>query len=183
MRHALACGQRKASREKLTGSVVRPGQSAAAADWGKYVIRRYRAPASQLVPWLICSAVFILIGLSVLTQPSHRVGVGGVILAVLAGGVGCVGAALRLTTNVTLTPLEISYRYNFRRRAIPWASVESFRVAPAPGWGNWSCVVVDMRLRGGVRLPVVGTRRYVRRIMAELEAYRAGLAALPLTET
>jgi hypothetical protein len=107
----------------VIGDVMPPRATAPWPDWGKYVIRRYRVPASQLVPWLICSAVFVLIGVSVLTQPLHRVGVGGVIVAVLAGGVGCVGAALRLTIDVMLTPAEISYRTNFRRRTIPWASV------------------------------------------------------------
>jgi hypothetical protein len=144
------------------------------------VIRRYRVPASQLAPWLICSAVFVLIGLSVLTQPLHQVGIGGVIVAIMAGAIGCAGAALRLTVDVTLTPVEISYRYNFRRRAIPWASVESFRVGRAPG-SSWSCVVVDVRVGDSVRLPVAGTRRYVSRIIAEFEAYRVGLGAQPLT--
>lgn len=166
---------------RLTGSVGRPGSLAQSEIGGERVSRRYRAPVSQLVAWLVCSAVFILIGLSVLTQPLHRVGVGGVIVAVLAFAVGCLGAALRLTTAVTLTPVEISYRYNFRRRAIPWASVESFRVGPAPGWGSWSCVVADVTGRGGVRIPLVGSRRYVQRIMGELEAYRAGLGTVPLT--
>ena len=129
------------------------------------------------MPWLICSAVFILIGLGGLTQPLHRQGAGGVIVAGLAVGVGCAGAALRLTTDVTLTPLEISYRYNFRRRTISWASVESFRVGPTPGWGNWSCVVVDVRRRGSVRIPIVGRLPYVQRIMGEIVAYRAGLGA------
>jgi len=145
------------------------------------VIRRYRVPPSQLVPWLICSAVFVLIGLSVLTQPWQRVGVGGVIMAILAFGVGFGGAALRLTVDVTLTPAEISYRYNFRRRAIPWTSVESFRVGSAPGSGSWPCVVVDVRPTGSARLPVAGTQRYVRRMIAEFEAYRAALGAQSLT--
>jgi len=144
--------------------------------------RHYRTPAGQLVAWLICSAVFVLIGLSVLSQPSHKVGAGGVIVAVLAFAVGCVGAALRLTTDVKLTPAEISYRSNFRRRTIPWASVESIRVGRAPGFGSWSCVVVDVIERGGVRLPVAGSRDYVERVMGELEAYRAGLGTLPLTK-
>lgn len=123
-----------------------------------------------------------MIGLGVATQPLHRAGAGGVIVGVVVGGIGCAGAALRLTTDVTLTPLAISYRYNFRRRAIPWASVESFRVGAASGRGGWSCVVVNTRLGDNVRLPVAGTKRYVRRIIGELEAYRAGLG-LPLAES
>lgn len=148
-------------------------------DGGEGVSRRYRVPASQLVPWLIVSSVFVLIGLSVLSQPLHQVGIGGVVVAVLAFVMGCAGAALRLTTDVTLTPTDISYRYNFRRRAIPWTLVESFRVEPAPGWGSWSCIVVDVRQRGGVRVPVVGSKRYVQQVIAEFEAYRAGLGAVP----
>jgi hypothetical protein len=132
------------------------------------------------VPWLICSAVFILIGLSVLAEPMRQVGgVSGVIVGVLTLVLGCAGAALRLTTDVTLTPAEISYRYNFRRRAIAWASVESFRVGPAPGWGSWLCVVVDLRQGSDVRIPVAGSRRYVQRIMGEIEAYRAALVRQP----
>lgn len=125
--------------------------------------------------------MFVLIGLSLLTQPLHRVGVGDVIVAVLTAGVGCTGAALRLTVDVTLMPEGISYRYNFRRRAIPWGSVEWFRVGSAPGWGSWSCVVVGLRMGESVRLPIAGTRRYVLRIVAEFEAYRAGLGAGQLT--
>lgn len=134
--------------------------------------RRYRVPASQLVPWLIVSAGFIMIGLSVLTQPLHQVGPGGVVAAAVALAVGCVGAALRLTVDVTLTPAGISYRYNFRRRAIPWASIDSFRIAPAPGWGSWWCIAVDVQQRGDIRIPVAGSRRYVQRVISELEAYR-----------
>lgn len=134
------------------------------------------------MPWLICSSAFIVIGLGVLTQPPRHVGAGGVIVAVLAGGVGCVGAASRLTTHATLTPSGISYRYNFRGRTISWASVESFRIAPAPGWGNWSCIEVNTRLAGSVRLPIAGTQRYLRRVLGELDAYRAG-RALPLAES
>jgi len=131
---------------------------------------------------LIVSAVFILIGLSVLSQPLHKVGAGGAVVAALAFAVGCVGAALRLTIDVTLTPDEISYRYNFRRRTIRWTSVESFRVGPAPGWGSWSCIVVEVRQRGGVRIPVVGSRRYVQRVLGEFEEYCAGLGTVPSTK-
>jgi hypothetical protein len=109
---------------------------------GECVSRRYRTPPGQLAAALIVSAGFILIGLSTLSQPLHA---GDVFVAVLLVVLGCVGAALRLTIHVTLTPDEISYRYNFRRRTIPWMSVESFRVGPAPGWGSWSCIVVEVR--------------------------------------
>lgn len=150
---------------------------------GCAMIRRYRVPVTQLVPWLICSAVFVLIGLGVATQPLHAAGVGGVIVGILVAAFGCVGAALRLTTYVALMPTEISYRLNFRRKTIPWASVESLRIGHAPGLGSWSCIVVNMKHGGGLRLPVVGSRHYVERVLGEFEAYRAELREQPLTTT
>lgn len=141
------------------------------------MIRRYRVPAGQLVPALMASALFLLIGLSALAQPWRQVGVGGVIIAVLAGGAGCLGAVTALTTQVTLTPAEISYRSNLRVGTIPWASAASFRVGRARAWGNWSCVVVDVTGRGDVRIPIAGSRQHVERIIGEIEAYRAGLGA------
>ncbi len=140
-------------------------------------IRRYRVPASQLVPALVCAALFLLVGLSALAEPWRQVGAGGLVMAVLAGGVGVLAGALALTTQVTLAPAEISYRSNLRHRTIPWESAASFRVGRARSWGHWSCVVVDVGGGGDVRIPVAGSRRYVERIIGEIEAYRAGLSA------
>jgi len=141
------------------------------------VIRRYRVPAGQLVPALIGAALFLLVGLGGLGQPWSQIGAGGVVVAFLAAGAGVVAAAIVLTTQVTLSPAEISYRSNLRRRTIPWASAASFRVGRARSWGNWSCVVVDVRDGGEVRIPVAGSRKYVERVIGEIEAYRAGIGA------
>jgi hypothetical protein len=141
------------------------------------------------VPALIVNAVFVLIGLSALSEPWREVGIGGAIVAILSGVAGWVGAVCVLAINVTLTPAEITYRHNFRRplilcerrRWIPWPSVDAFRVGIAPGWLRWSCVVVELRSAGSVRRPVAGTRRHVCRVIAYFEAYRARLDAEPLT--
>lgn len=122
-------------------------------------------------------ALFILVALGAAAQPWRQVGAGGVIIAVLAGGAGCVAVAMALTTQVTLTPAEISYRANLRRSAIPWAAVRSFRVGRARAWGTWSCIVVEVSGRGDVRIPITGSRPYVERVLGEVEAYRAGLGA------
>jgi hypothetical protein len=141
------------------------------------VTRRYRVPAGQLVPALAGAGLFLLVGFGALSEPWSKVGAGGAIIAVLTFAAGGLTAALALTTQVTLTRDEISYRSNLRSHAIPWASVASFRVGRAPGWGNWSCVMVNVSGRGDVRIPIAGSRRYVRRVIGELEAYRAGLGA------
>ena len=82
------------------------------------MIRRFRVPASQLVLALMDAALLLLVGLSALTEPWRKVGVGDVIMPVLAGGAGVYAAAVALTTHVTLTPAEISYRANHRSAAI-----------------------------------------------------------------
>jgi hypothetical protein len=138
------------------------------------VSRRYRVPAGQLVVTLMASGVFVLIGVSMLAQP-RGTGPGGAAVAVLCVVIGCAVVVLRLTTDVTVTPAGISYRANFRRRAIPWASVGSLGVGPAPR--GWKCIVVGVNQAGEVRIPVAGSRRYVQRVLGEIEAYRAGLGA------
>jgi hypothetical protein len=139
------------------------------------VIRHYRVPPGQLVPALAGAALFLLVGLGGLTQPLHKVGAGGLIVAVLAVAAGCLAAALALTTQATLTPAGIRYRANLRSGTVPWASAASFRIGRARSWGNWSCVVVSVSGRGDVRLPITGSRAYVERAISEIEAYSAAL--------
>ena len=91
---------------------------------GLDVTRRYRVTVGQLVPALMGGGLFILVALGAAAQPWRQVGAGGVIIAVLAGGAGCVAATMALTTQVTLTPAEISYRASLRRGAIGRTSSE-----------------------------------------------------------
>lgn len=57
-------------------------------------------------------------------------------------------AAAVATTFAEVTPAGLVYRYNFRRKMIPWASIESFRIARGPGTGLWSALVVELRGTG-----------------------------------
>jgi hypothetical protein len=138
-------------------------------------------PAGQLVPALVGAGLFLLIGLGAFSQPSSSVGVGGVIVAVLACGAGLLAAALALTTHATLTPAAIEYRSNLRSGTIPWMSASSFSVGRARSWGNWSTVVVHVTGRGDVRIPITGSRSYVERAIGEIKEYRAGLDTVSMS--
>jgi hypothetical protein len=147
------------------------------------VVRRYGMHAIQIVPALMLAALLLFMVLGPLSESRRQVGVGGVVVAVLvAAGIVLVPVWV-LTTHVTLTPAEISYRGNFRSGTIPWTSVESVRVGRQSGRSALWCVVVEVRFLGSVQLPVAGPKRYVHGKVTEFEAYRAWLSAQPPTTT
>jgi hypothetical protein len=83
-----------------------------------------------------------------------------------------------VTTVTEMTRAGLTFRYNLRRKTIPWASVEAFRVARGRGTGLWWSLMVEVRGSEPVLVgSVVGTQRYVRRVIAEMEEFRAKAAA------
>jgi hypothetical protein len=138
------------------------------------VVRRYRSRA-LLALQLICAGGFALLGIAALlpapgTDTAEHV-IGGMALAFgLAVGAACV------TNVVMLTPAGITYRYNFRRRTIPWNTVESFSISPMPRAPLWSTVRVELRPSGYAHTKgAYGTKRYARRLISHFEAYREQL--------
>lgn len=76
----------------------------------------------------------------------------------------------------------VYYRY-LRRKTIPWASIASFLVGRARGgssWSSWSTLVVELSVSGQVVVgSLVGTRRFVEHVIAEIDEFRAELAPSP----
>lgn len=69
-------------------------------------------------------------------------------------------------------------RQTFRRTTIPWDAVESFKVAPVPRNRAWRTIEVELRPLGHAYLSTVaGSARYIQRIIAEFEEYRAAAEA------
>ena len=88
---------------------------------------------------------------------------------------GALAAAVS-TNAAELTAAGLAYRFNFRRKLIPWTSIESFRIARGPGTGPWSGLVVQLSDGNSVLVSsVVGTKRYVEHVIAETEAFRMHL--------
>jgi hypothetical protein len=134
--------------------------------------RRYRS-AIPLTGGSIGAFGFFVIGISmVFSGLGQDIGetVIGVPVVALAGFLGF-GVA---TTVTELTPAALTFRYNLRRKTIPWASVEAFRVARGRGTGLWWSLMVEVRGSEPVLVgSVVGTERYVRRVIDEMEEFRA----------
>ena len=134
--------------------------------------RRFRS-VIPLTGGSIGAFIFFVVGIvSIVYGLREDIGaaVVGAFIVALAG----MGAAGVATTFAALTPQGLAYRYNFRRKMIPWASIESFRIARGPGTGPWSSLVVDLRGNGPVLVrSIVGTKRHVRRVIEEIEEFRS----------
>lgn len=146
-----------------------------ASSQGEPASHRFRSTV-PLLGGSVGAFGFCLLGIAtVIPEPKADLGqiiVGAFSIAfavLLAAGVG--------TSFAELTPKGLTYRYNFRRRTIRWASIESLRVAPAPGPGLWSNLVIDLHPTGQRRVgSITGTRKFVQRVVDECERYRAHFA-------
>ena len=125
---------------------------------------------------LIAMGLFAIIGIAMIV-PARGTDVAEHVLGGVALTAGVVFGAACATNHVTLTPAGITYRYNFRRKTIPWETVGSFSVSPWPGNPRWSTVRVELRPVGYADVKGVwGTKRYARELVAEFHAYQARLA-------
>jgi hypothetical protein len=133
--------------------------------------RRFRSTI-PLVGGSTGALLFFLLGIATVTTGLNVPGqifAGAFIAAIgilIAAGVG--------TSLADLTPTGLSYRFNFRLRTIPWASIESLRIAPALGLNPWYILVVDLKRLDSVRVgSITGTRRFVQQVIDECERYRS----------
>jgi apolipoprotein N-acyltransferase len=117
---------------------------------------------------------FFFIGMSMIFDGVVHAGIGEVAVGAFAVAVAVILVVGIAVTFAELTPAGLAYRYNFRYKMIPWAAIESFRIARGPGTGPWLSLVVELQNDGPVLVgSVVGTRRYVARVIREIEAFRA----------
>jgi hypothetical protein len=138
-------------------------------------VQRYRA-AIPLTGGSVGALVMLGLGVGMVVDGFHS-GIGESVIGGLVIVFACVLAGHVFTSYAELTPGGLAYRFNFRRRIIPWASIESFRAARGPGTGPWPGLVVERRWDRPLLVgSIVGTRRYVDRVIAEIEAYRTHVA-------
>src|SRR5258706_9456956 len=134
--------------------------------------RRYRS-VIPLTGGSIGAFGFFVRGIGMVIQ-GIRADIGATVVGAFVVAIAGMLAALVKTTYADLTPTGLAYRYNFRRKTIPWDSIESFRIARCPGTGPWSGLVIELRGNGPVLVgSIVGTKQYVRRVIEEIEAFRA----------
>jgi hypothetical protein len=134
--------------------------------------RRYRSAIPLTGGW-IGACGFFLLGVGMVIDGFHS-GIGEVFVGVFIIAIACILGGLAATTLAELTPTGLVYRYNFRRRTIPWSSIESIRAGRAPGPGPWRTLVIDLKGRGSVQVgSITGTRGFVQRTIDEFETFRA----------
>lgn len=144
------------------------------------LVRKYRSRV-PFAMGLSAAIGFLLTGVAMIvpalgTDVAEHV-IGGFLIAA-----ACWGGGISWTNGVMLTREGIVGRQTYRRTTIPWDAVGSFKVAPVPRHQAWRTVRVELRPLGHAYLPVAGSRRYILRVIAEFEAYRAQLGDVAPTE-
>ena len=142
---------------------------------------RYRS-AIPMTGGSIGAFGFFFLGIFMVVD-GFRAGVGETVVGASVVAVAGLIAGGVATTFAELTPTGLAYRYNFRRKMIPWASVESFRVARGQATGAWYSLVVELRGNGPLMVrSIVGTKRYVVRVIGEIEEFRAQIGPDPVPQ-
>jgi hypothetical protein len=144
-------------------------------------VRRYRS-AIPLAGASIGAFGFFFLGIGMVIDGVHA-GIGEAVVGAVVVAVAGMLSGLVATTFAELTPTGLTYRYNFRRKTIPWAAIDSFRSARGPGTGPWSGLVIERRGSGPVLVgSIVGTKQYVRRVIEEIEVFRAQISPAAVHE-
>jgi hypothetical protein len=141
-------------------------------------LKVYRPPiASSVLGW-VCCAIFLLVGLSMVTVgPSEHDAVGagivGTLTLLLAGWLALVLATNRLA----VTTDGLVYTRNARRRVIGWPEVRSFGVGPSRTGVGWPCLVIRLA-SGSLTVSALAsfTATYPSRMASELTALQHELA-------
>jgi hypothetical protein len=122
--------------------------------------------------------LFLVIGIAMAADTS-RGAAGEIAAGVLVSVFGiCLVVGVLVDQHIELKKDGLVYHRYLRRKTIPWASIVGFRVGRAPGGSSWSAMVVELSGDEPVVVAsLVGTRRFVEHVIAEIEAFRAGLAA------
>lgn len=138
--------------------------------------RTYRS-GSSIATGSIFALAFLLLGITMMAY-GHRYRAMNVTLGAIIV-IASLGIAAALWTNsLSVSDEGISYRYNFKRKAISWTSIDSFGIAPGPGIRPWSSLQINDRSSEGWRVgSISGTREYVARVASELETIRSAVMA------
>jgi hypothetical protein len=115
----------------------------------------------------------------VFPSPMLRRASGGRLLGVVAVLLSIWIATLAAGGQLSFTAGEVEYGFPPRRRSIAWTSIVSFAtVSYRP---PWYCLVINTT-SGSIRVPnIAGSRTFVARVAAELEAAQRQLAAGPVS--
>jgi hypothetical protein len=131
-------------------------------------IKTYVSVAEVLIG-AACSLLLLLVGIAMITaQGRGEGGAAAVILGVVGVLLSLWIATLAAGGQLSFTTGGVEYGFPPRRRSIAWMSIVSFdTVSYRPPW----CCLLINTTSGSIRVPsIAGTRTFVARVAAELEA-------------
>lgn len=149
-------------------------------------LRVYRSAFIFSAVLWVCSAVFFIIGLSMVAEPGPgpHGGQVAVVLGVVVGTfctlvaalIGCVTATNRLV----VTAAGLTLTYELRRRFVGWSDIRSFGVGPSRLVMSWPCLVIFLDSGSVTVSSVTGlTKWYAARIASELTVLQRELTTGP----
>jgi hypothetical protein len=131
-------------------------------------MRVFTAKAT-LIPGLIATLIFFILGVSLLL-PASNTGASGAVIGIISVAFAAYLCAMIVTTSrVTVNSVGMVYWHNLRRKEIPWSSAKSFRVGVSRSLVHWPCLVV-VSDSGTARVDgISGNRAFVEKIISELQ--------------
>jgi hypothetical protein len=107
----------------------------------------------------------------------------GVLVAILLAGFGLAAIVFQASNRLRVAADGLTYRYNLRTRSIPWSAVLSVGVMPAQSLGSWWWLQIQTPDKQTPIKSVMGTRKYVKRVAAEINALIAAQTGPPPSVT
>jgi hypothetical protein len=144
-------------------------------------LKVYRPPFLGRALGLVCSAVFFLVGLSMVTIGPSQHDWAAVVLGALGLLLSLWLVATLATNRLIVTPAGLVHWKNLRRRVVSWAEVQSFGVGMSRGTTRWPTLVIH-RNDGSLLVTNLAsfTRTYPARIADELTVWQRQLAPAAL---
>jgi|HubBroStandDraft_5_1064220.scaffolds.fasta_scaffold236520_1 hypothetical protein len=103
----------------------------------------------------------------------------GVFLAIVLAVFGLAMIVFPISNRLLVAADGLTCRYNLRTRRIPWSDVLSVGAMPAQSLGSWWWLQIQTPARQVPVKSVMGTRKYVERVAAEINGLIAGQVAAP----
>lgn len=145
-------------------------------------LKVYRPPFVCIALGLVCSAIFFIVGLSMVTiGPSQHDAASAAAVGALVLLFSLLLGATLATNRLIVTPAGLVHWKNLRRRVVSWAEVQSFGVGASRSMMGWPTLLIH-RNDGSLLVTNLAsfTRTNPARIADELTAWQRQLAPAAL---
>lgn len=138
--------------------------------------KTYRSPVQDLL-LPICGVLFLVVSPTPLSGGPGKGGTAGwvlgIVVAVAMAGIGLGIIVCQVSNRLLVADDGLTYRYNLRTRHVGWPDVQSVGTTPAKSMGSWWWLQVQTPGGETPIKSVMGTRKYVGGVAAEISALAA----------